>query len=495
MSLDRRDLLKWGALGPALAATSCASTRRASGLQRRPPDPGLVELAEVALSAAEERGASYADCRIADYRRQSLYTREARVTSVTDSAESGFGVRVIVDGTWGFAASPILSRKEIARVTARAVALARGNALLQREPVELAPNPVHVAVWDTPIRRDPFEVPLDQKVERLLSINARALEQKGVSYCRSGMDFVREHKLFASSEGARIEQTLHRCNPSFTVTAVDRSAGTFETRNSYASPQGRGYEYVEDYPWFEDVERAAEDVREKATAPSVEPGKHDLILDPTHLWLTIHESIGHPTEYDRAIGMEANYAGTSFLTPDKLGTFRLGSDIVSFVAEKTAPGALATCGFDDDGVKTMSWPLVQDGVFVDYQITRDQAHLLGRPGFLRVLVRPVVVGRALPAHAEHQPGQPAGRSLVRGARRGHGGGHPRSRARQLQHRSPALQLPVRRTDLLPGEEGARRRHAARRRLPGTHAGLLARLRRDRPLRRLRVALLVLRRQG
>jgi TldD protein len=286
---------------------------------------------------------------------------------------------VLVDGTWGFAAGPTVTSEAVAAVARRAVSLARANSRLQSEPVQLAPVRTHVAVWNTPIRTDPFAITLDDKIDRLLSINADALGHASVSFCNSSMDFVREHKLFASTEGSRIEQTLHRCNPSFSVTSVDRSKGTFESRNSYASPQGMGYEYVEDYPWIEDVRAAAEDVVEKARAPSVTPGPRDLILHPSHLWLTIHESIGHPTEYDRAIGMEANYAGTSFLTPDKLGHFRLGSEIVNFQAEKTAPGSLATCGYDDDGVATMEWKLVEDGVFVDYQITRDQAPLLGRP--------------------------------------------------------------------------------------------------------------------
>lgn len=342
------------------------------------PDPELRALAGIALDAARAAGASYADCRIADYRTQSIGTREARVTGIQGGETRGFGVRVLVDGTWGFAASRTIARDELAEVARRAVRIARANAKLQLEPVELAPNPAHVAVWNTPIRRDPFEVELDEKIERLLSINAAALAIDGVSFCSSRMMFVREHKLFASTEGAAIEQTLHRLNPSFTVTSVDREKG-FETRNSYTSPQGMGYEYVEDYPWIEDVRQAGKDAVAKHDAPSVEPGERDLVLHPSHLWLTIHESVGHPTEYDRALGMEANYAGTSFLTPDKLGHFRFADESVSFVAEKTHPRSLATCGYDDDGVATTEWPLVKDGIFVDYQITREQAPRLGRP--------------------------------------------------------------------------------------------------------------------
>lgn len=382
--MDRRDFLKGtAATGTILALSACTSGRQTPVATPEPTtsmfsDPSLKELADVALNAARAAGATYADVRIADYRTQSISTREDRVQSINDSESRGFGVRVIAKGTWGFAASANISRDEIARVASAAVRLAEANSVLQREPVQLAPVKSHIAVWNTPIRRDPFEVELEEKVSKLLAINAEALKVTGVSFCDSSMQFVREHKFFASTEGSYIEQTLHRCNPNFTVTSVDRKLGSFERRNSYTDPQGKGYEYVEDYPWLDDARAAGEDAVAKHTAKSVEPGPRDLILEPSHLWLTIHESIGHPTELDRALGMEANYAGTSFLTVDKLGSFRIGSEIVNFVGEKTAPGSLATCGFDDDGVATKQWPMVTDGIFVDYQTTRDQAHLIGR---------------------------------------------------------------------------------------------------------------------
>jgi TldD protein len=379
--MRRRDFLQATAASSLFALTGCSTGFRRTdwSLIGTEPDSRTSDLAAVALETAEAAGASYADCRIADYRRQRISTRERRVASIDDSEDSGFGVRVLVDGTWGFAASATLERDEIARVARRAVEIARANSRLQSEPVELAPAPVEEGVWSTPIRTDPFSVPLDEKIATMLAINEAALARKGVTFCSSFMDFVREHKLVATTEGTSVEQTLYRCNPTFTVTSVDRDRGSFQTRNSFASPQGRGYEYVEEYPWLEDVEKAADDVMEKHGAPSVEPGKYDLILHPSNLWLTIHESIGHPTEYDRALGMEANYAGTSFLTPDKLRSFQLASPIVSFVAEKTHEGSLATCAWDDDGVRTTEWDLVRDGTFVDYQLTRDQAPLLGRP--------------------------------------------------------------------------------------------------------------------
>jgi TldD protein len=342
-------------------------------------DARVVALADAALEAARAAGASYADIRIADYRTQALRAREARIISVSDDESRGFGVRVIVNGTWGFASSSQLDQAEVVRVARRAAELARQNGVLMREPVQLAPGQAHVAIWSMPVRRDAFSVPLDEKVDRLLSINAIALRQTGISFVDSQLSFVREHKFFASSEGARIEQTLQRLNPSFSVTSVDDKRGGFETRASYTDPRALGYEYVEDYPWEDDVRQAAEDARAKHSAPTVEPGKRDLILHPTHLWLTIHESLGHSTELDRALGLEANYAGTSFLTPDKLGHFQLGSPLVNVVAEKTAPGSLATSAYDDDGEKTLEWPLIDSGKFVGYQLTRDQAHWIGAP--------------------------------------------------------------------------------------------------------------------
>jgi TldD protein len=390
--MKRRDLLRgvlaggsWGVLEAcASPGTVAPPVHPASNIGvpgAAPAEPvfaaDILALADTALSAARDAGASYADIRIADYRTQGLRAREARIVSVSDDESRGFGVRVIVNGTWGFASSSRLAAEEVVRVARRAAQLARQNSVLMSEPVRLAPGEKHVAVWNMPVRRDAFSVPLEEKVDRLLSINAIALRQPGISFVDSHLTFVREHKFFASSEGARIEQTLQRLDPSFSVTSVDEKRGGFETRASYTDPRALGYEYVEDYPWEDDVRQAAEDARAKHSAPTVEPGKRDLILHPTHLWLTIHESLGHSTELDRALGFEANYAGTSFLTPDKLNAFQLGSPLVNVVAEKTAPGSLATSEYDDDGEKTVEWPLVENGKFVGYQLTRDQAHWVG----------------------------------------------------------------------------------------------------------------------
>jgi len=341
-------------------------------------DDDLAALAEVALNTAKANGASYADIRINRYNNQSVSTREKRVINISNSESFGFGVRVLAHGAWGFSASNVVTKDEIRKVTMKALSISRANSILRKEPVKLAPVKAYVDTWKTPVKKDPFEVSMKEKVDFLLTLNAEALKVKGASFCSSSMSFVREEKYFASTEGSSIKQVIIRTDPSFTVTAVDIVNRQFQSRTTYAAPLSRGYEYFEEYPFLEEVREAAEDAVAKLSAKSVEPGKRDLILHPTNLWLTIHESVGHPTELDRALGYEANFAGTSFLTPDKLGKFKFGSEIVNLVADKTQEFGLATCGYDDDGEKTKRWHLVKDGIFVDYQTIRDQAHIIGR---------------------------------------------------------------------------------------------------------------------
>ena len=381
--MKRRTFLTNVAAGTALTACS-GNPSDVRPPQLRPPetdpfsDASVRPILTAALQAAVRKGANYADVRLSHHRDQIVSTREERVTGLSDSRSRGVGIRVRVDDTWGFCATHEISKQGVARAATQAVETARANAALQKEPVRLAPLEPQVGRWQTPIRQDAFEVSIQDKVEHLLAINRLALARPGVDFVTSRMHFVREHKFLATSEGTWVEQILHRCNPSFRVTSVDHKRGSFRSRNSLCAPQGRSWGFIEDYDWDTDIRRAAEDAVAMHTAKRVEPGKWDLILVPSHLWLTIHESIGHPTELDRALGYEANYAGTSFLTPDKLRRFELGTPIVNFTAEKTAEGALATCKWDDDGAPTTSWPLVKDGVFVDYQTTRDQAHWIGR---------------------------------------------------------------------------------------------------------------------
>lgn len=338
----------------------------------------MRELAKNALDSAKADGASYADVRIARYLREAVSAREQRVTNISSNESFGVGVRVLVDGTWGFAGTQEVSKAGLDRAIARAIEIAKANRSAQREPVRLAPVKAYKDTWQTPVTKDPFRIPLERKIELLLAINAEALKVKGAAFSNSSLSFVKEDKLFVSTDGSEIDQVIIRSQPTFTVTAVDRQAGKFRTRNSLAEPLGAGWEYVESWPWLEEAHTAAEQAVQKLSAKSVEPGRYDLILKPTNLWLTIHESVGHPTELDRAMGLEANYAGTSFLTTEKLGKFKFGSDIVNFVADRTQREGLATTGYDDDGVPSGEWDLVKNGVFVDYQTTRDQAAWIGR---------------------------------------------------------------------------------------------------------------------
>ena len=371
--IDRRQFVQ-----SMLVLGAATGVRPSTVLLASPPSAEMRDLADAALSAARRAGASYADIRINRYRNHYIFTRDRNVQIIVNTEDYGFGVRVIADGTWGFASSSSVTKEEIARVAAQAVAIARANKAINAEPVQLAPVEPYDATWNTPVAKNPFEMPLQPKLDLLLKINDEALKVPGASFVSASMQFVNEHKYFASTDGSHIEQSLVRSYPTFSVTAVDRATGKFYSRNALTAPMGMGYEYVEAYPLLEEARVAAEEAVAMHKAKTVQPGQKTLILHPTNLWLTIHESVGHPTELDRALGYEANYAGTSFLTTDKLGKFAFGSPLVTIVADKTQDQAMATCGYDDDGVKTTRWPLIKEGTFVDYQTTRDQAHLIGQ---------------------------------------------------------------------------------------------------------------------
>ena len=355
------------------------------------------QLADAGLEAARSSGASYCDVRIGRYLRQFVMTREDKVQNVVNTESTGVGVRVIADGAWGFAATNGLTTDAVAAAARRATAIAKANARVQAEPVRLAPAPAYGEVsWRTPIKRNAMEVPLKDKVDLLLSVNAAALNA-GASFVNSTLFLVNEQKYFASTDGSYIDQDVHRIWAPMTVTAVDKASGKFRTRDGLSAPMGLGYEYLDgdpaqkfvspngvvnyghSYDMLEDAVAAAKQAREKLTAPSIEPGRYDLVLDPSHTWLTIHESVGHPLELDRVLGYEANYAGTSFATLDKRESgFRYGSDQVTIFADKTQPGSLGAVGYDDEGVKCKRWDLSRDGILVDYQAIRDQAHILGK---------------------------------------------------------------------------------------------------------------------
>jgi len=361
-------------------------------------DPALKKkLADVALNAARSKGATYTDVRIGRYLNQFLITREDKVQNIVNTESYGMGIRVIANGSWGFAATDKMDNTSIARTAEMAVAIAKENSRILTTPVELAPQKGFGEVtWKAPIEKNAFEVPIKEKVDLLLGVNDAALKA-GATYVSSNMFLVNEQKYFASTDGSYIDQDIHRIWPTFYITRIDKTTGKFETRSSLSAPMGMGYEYLQArpqdkiagvttlykgrYDMIEDARAGAQQAGDKLKAKSVEPGKYDLILDPSHLWLTIHESVGHPTELDRVLGYEANFAGTSFLTLDKWESknFKFGSNIVNIQADKTQPGSLGAVGYDDEGVQCGKWDIIKDGTLVNYQAIRDQAKILGLP--------------------------------------------------------------------------------------------------------------------
>ena len=339
-------------------------------------------LGDAALTRARELGASHADFRFERVRYQSLVARDGVLQSASDSEDLGFAVRVIHGGAWGFAAGVVLTPEEAVRVAETAVAVARVAAEMTAAPVELAPEPVHDDVaWVSSYRLDPFEVPVPEKAALLVDWTERLRTGAAVDHASAHLLQVHECKYYADLSGTRTTQQRVRVHPGFE--AMGAGADTFDSMASIAPPVGRGWEYLigsgdEAWDWDDEIEEVPELLAEKLKAPSVEAGTYDLVIHPTNLWLTIHESIGHATELDRALGYEANYAGTSFATPDLLGELQYGSPVMNVTGDRTIEHGLATIGYDDEGVATQSWDIVNDGLFVGYQL--DRAMGLMHPG-------------------------------------------------------------------------------------------------------------------
>ena len=340
----------------------------------------LAGLADAALSRAGALGATHADVRVERVLHQGLALQDGRVSSAGDGLSIGLAVRVIVDGTWGFASTHELSADAAAATAARAVQVATTLRAVNTEAVVRADEPVYAdRWWVSDYEIDPFTVPTQDKIALLAEWSQRLLASDGIAHVDAACPQVKEQKFYADLAGTSTVQQRIRIEPRFTATAVDRAAGSFETMRTLAPPAGRGWEYALGTGWDYDAELATipDLLAEKMKAPSVDPGRYDLVIDPSNLWLTIHESVGHATEYDRAIGYEAAYAGTSFATPDQLGTLRYGSEHMHITGDRTIPHGLATIGYDDDGVATASWDLVKDGVLVGYQTDRTFAPRLG----------------------------------------------------------------------------------------------------------------------
>ena len=335
-------------------------------------------LADAALQRARSLGASYAALRVQRVRTSVVRVRDTDVEGVDDLTESGLSVRVLVDGAWGFAASPTLDAASAAATAELAVRSATVARPLVRRPVELADEPVHTGTWVSAYQQDPFDVPLSDQGALLVDWSSGVLAA-GATHVEASVMAVKEQKFLADLAGTRTVQQRVRVHPVVTAVGVDPS-GDVDTVRTLAAPVGRGWEAV-DSPAATigaELPQLASLVQEKLAAPSVEPGRYDLVIEPSQLWLTIHESVAHATELDRALGYEAAYAGTSFATPDGLGTRRYGSDLMTVTGDRTTPHGLSTVGWDDEGVAAQEWDIVRDGTHVGYQLDRAMAAASGK---------------------------------------------------------------------------------------------------------------------
>ncbi|QPD06145.1 MAG: hypothetical protein Nkreftii_003919 [Candidatus Nitrospira kreftii] len=337
--------------------------------------PTWDEFAELALKRITASGAEYGDIRIQDSSTEYIEGEDGRIASIRDARDVGFGVRVLYHGAWGFAASSVLSLEEVPRVADLAVEIAKGSASIALEKVRLAEEPIHRDRVVTPYRIDPFTIPLEKKTDLVLNTMETLHRQSGIARSSASLWARRDRKLFVSTEGSRIEWDLLAVQGECTAIALHE--GRFSSRSFNTPHLRQGYELIEAADFLREASRVAGQAVEKVRAPAVDAGQYDLVLDPEHLSLTIHESCGHPSELDRALGYEANYAGTSFLTPDKQGRFRYGSPDVSLVADNTEPETLAATGYDDDGVTCQQWDIIRDGIFTGYCTNREVAPKIG----------------------------------------------------------------------------------------------------------------------
>jgi TldD protein len=390
---DRREFLKQSAAAAALMAvrTRSGPLRQTAVLGRVTVDaPGAAvdvigdpaavkELLMAAINAAKMAGADYADVRVQRLQQNFVLTREQQILNVVDTDTIGCGVRAIVDGTWGFGATRTLTVDGAAAAARHAVATARASRAARDVPVDLAPTDAYPdATWQSDFTTDPWSVSLEQKTDLLLKANAEAMKAPNVKFVTSGLFFVKEERNYASTVGSSIRQTVVRSWPPMQITAVAPDRTDFQIRQNVVAPMGRGWEYVLEQDLVGHSRQWGEQANERLSAKPVEVGRYDLVLHPSNIWLTIHESIGHPTELDRAKGYEANYAGTSFVAPPEkmLGHLRYGPPIMNIRGDRSQKGALSTIGYDDDGVRPEDFLIIKNGVLNDYQTNREQANWL-----------------------------------------------------------------------------------------------------------------------
>jgi TldD protein len=384
----RRDFLATSALAAGAAAIATLPERAEAAVRtlaapqphvQPPMDAPTKDLLMAGINAASMAGASFADARVGRTQRNFVITREQQIQQIVDTDTMGCGVRALVDGCWGFAATRTLTTDGVAAAAREAVAIAKANRVARDRAVELAPAPsLGERTWSNGFRIDPWTIPVEQKADLLLRANAEAMKVAGVKYVASQMFFVKEEKNYANTEGTVTAQTLVRSWAPMSITAISPDFTDFQSRSNTVQPASRGYEHIVESDIVGNARKWGEEAAQKLKAKAVEPGRYDLVLHPSHLWLTIHESVGHPTELDRAYGYEANYAGTSFVSPPEkmLGTLKYGPSMLNVQGDRSQPGGCATVGFDDEGVVPEDFLIIKDGMLNDYQTTREQANWL-----------------------------------------------------------------------------------------------------------------------
>jgi TldD protein len=341
----------------------------------------MKNLAFWALDTAAQRGATYSEARIVDERQRVLTTKNGKVGSASDAESMGIGIRVIADGAWGFAATDDLRRESVEATAAQAVAIARASARVKEYDVKLAPEPVAQAEWSSPCDIDPFRKSMEENLALLLNIDSELRAVKGVTLAETNLVFRRYEQWFHNSEGSDIHQTRHitgagYCAYSFEGTEIQKRSYPNSFGGQY---QNRGYELIEELKLVENARRIAEEAVALHKAPQCPEGVFDIVLDSSQLGLQVHESVGHPIELDRVLGMEANFAGTSFLTLEKLRKLQYGTELVNVVADATpahGPG-LGTFAYDDEGVAAQCTPIITNGLFTGYLSNRETASMIG----------------------------------------------------------------------------------------------------------------------
>jgi TldD protein len=339
----------------------------------------VLDIAQLAVEAARRAGADFADARAGTDESESITVRDDAMEGVDRSVSTGIGIRVLAGGRWGFAATARLDEREIATTAELAVRIARAASRLPGDPVVLSPVEPVSAAWSTPVERDPFEVPLGDKIELLLGATAIARAQQGVTYSEAFLDLFRRSTSFASSDGAAIEQTITNAGAGLQATAVgDDDVQVRSYPDSFRGHhRAAGWEHIVGLDLAGNAERVGREAAELLRAPACPSEVTTLVLDANQMELQIHESVGHATELDRVLGMELAFAGGSFVKPDDLGRLRYASPLVTIVADATLPGGLGTFGYDDEGVPAQRTPLVEDGILAGFLTNRETAPAIG----------------------------------------------------------------------------------------------------------------------